>query len=195
VSWCGSSFDGKTLVPVLNRDVFHDPTQRTARAALGLGLAHRKLNFFAINVTPLGAVIAAPPPKLRELVCRDGLKYYARIPEKNIRAALDEVEHHGAVLYQGQPATSSGEMLALELDMAARMAGQSCHIMLWQQALAGGKQRTARQMASRGIRELTEINHDFEAYWPLRNKGTTAQCSPFLKWRIDDFRHARLHFS
>ncbi len=194
VSWCAGSFKRSALIPVLSRDIFSDPTQRTARAAYGLGFAHRKLKYDATNVTPLGAVIAAPPPHLRELVCRDGLKYYARIPSRNIRAALEEVEHQRLLLYKGRPETRAAEMLALELDMAARMAAQSCQIMLWQQAMASGNRVKATKMANRGIRELRGLEKDFSAYWPLRNKGTPAKCAEFLQWRLDDFRHGRLHF-
>src|SRR5437773_6538610 len=50
VSWCARSFNESLLVPVLSRDVFHDPTQRLARAALGLGLAHRKFKYYAPNL-------------------------------------------------------------------------------------------------------------------------------------------------
>jgi hypothetical protein len=39
LSWCAQSADEELLVPVLSRDVFHDPTQRMAKAALGRGLA------------------------------------------------------------------------------------------------------------------------------------------------------------
>ncbi|HWI58058.1 MAG TPA: glycoside hydrolase family 20 zincin-like fold domain-containing protein [Bacillota bacterium] len=194
VSWCGESFDEKLLVPVLSRDVFGDPTQRTAKAALALGFAHRKFNYFAPNVTPYGTVVTAPPPKWRELVCRDGLKYYARIPDKNIRAALEEVEKHRAVLYRSRPSTHAGEVLTLELDMAARMAAQSCHILLWQQALAAGKPAQAKRLAKTGIRALGELEHDFEHYWPLRNKGTPEKCSAFLRWRMDDYRRGVLHY-
>ena len=193
-SWCGQSTDEKLLVPVLSRDVFKDPTQRMARAALDLGFAHKKFNHYVANVTPFGSVIAAPIPKTRELMCRDGLKYYARIPAKNIEAALEEVEKHRAVLYGSRPATHLGEILAVELDMAARMAAQSCKIMLWQQALAGGKAAAARAMARKGTAELAELDDDFRAYWPLRNKGTTAKCAPFLRWRADDYRRGKLHF-
>ena len=52
-------------MPVLSRDVFHDPTQRMARAALELGLAHHRFGYCAVNVTPYGAVIAAPRPETR----------------------------------------------------------------------------------------------------------------------------------
>jgi len=188
LSWCGESFHDSQLVPVLSRDIFHDSTQRTAKAAWELGFAHRKFDYYSPNVTPFGTVVTAPPPPLRELMCRDGLKYYARIPQKNIRAAMDEVEAQRAFLYRGQPTTHEGEMLALELDMAARMAVQSCKIMLWQQALTSGRTQAAARMAKQGIRELAELDHDFEGYWPLRNKGTTEKCSPFLKWRINDYK-------
>ena len=66
--------------------------------------------------------------------------------------------------------------------------------MLWQQALASGKRSRANQMAQAGIRELQQLDCDFRAYWPLRNKGTTAKCSPFLQWRIQDYKQGILHF-
>ena len=91
-SWCAASYDQKYLIPVLSRDIFGDPTQRTARAAVALGLAHKKFKYEAPNVTPFGTVLTAPPPRLRELVCRDGLKYYARIPKANIERAFEEVQ-------------------------------------------------------------------------------------------------------
>jgi hypothetical protein len=138
-------------------------------------------------------VIAAPRPESRELFCRDGLKYYARIPEKNIRAALEEVEKHRAQLHPSR-STQQGSVLTLELDLAARMAAQSCKIMLWQQATAAEKSSRANQMARSAVRELEELDRDFRAYWPLRNKGTTAKCSPFLQWRIQDFKRGILHF-
>jgi len=194
LSWCAESFDENLLVPVLSREVFHDPSQRTARAALAMGFAHRRFGYFAPNVTPFGCVVAAPVPTTKEIPCRDGLKYYARIPEQNIRAALDELQAQRAVLYRGRPETEAGEILALELDLAARMAAESCRIMLWQQALAAGHGSRARQLARAGIRALREIDEDFRAYWNLRNKGTTETCSAFLRWRIEDYRRAKLHF-
>jgi hexosaminidase len=194
VSWCARSFDESLLVPVLSRDVFHDPTQRTAKAALALGFAHRKFKYFAPNVTPFGAVIAAPIPGTHELFCRDGLKYYARIAEKNIRAALEEVEEQRAQLYGSRSMHPARTVLTLELHLAARMAAQSCKIMLWQQAIAAGKTSRAKQMARIGVRELRELDRDFRAYWPLRNKGTTAKCSPFLQWRIQDYKRGLLHY-
>jgi hypothetical protein len=181
------------LVPVLSRDVFQDPTQRAAKAALALGLAHRKFKYFAPNVTPFGAVIAAPRPETRELFCRDGLKYYARISEKNIRAALEEVERHRAQLRRSR-STHPARILTLELDLAARMALQSCKIMLWQQSIAAGRSSHSNRMARSGIRELQQLERDFRTYWPRRNKGTPAKCSPFLKWRIQDYKRGILHF-
>ena len=68
------------------------------------------------------------------------------------------------------------------------MAAQSCQIMLWQQALASGKKREARNIARRGIEALREIDGDYDRYWPIRNKGTTEKSSAFLKWRINDYR-------
>jgi hypothetical protein len=194
LSWCAQSADEELLVPVLSRDVFHDPTQRMAKAALGLGLAHRKLNYYARLGTPLGTAISAPVPQTRELMCRDGLKYYARIPARNIRAAQNEVEKQRAVLYGSRPRTSAGEILAVELDMAARMAVESCRIMLWQQAVVGGRASQAWLMATAGIRALRELDRDFRAYWPSRNKGTTAKCTAFLRWRMQDYRRATVFY-
>jgi hypothetical protein len=193
VSWCVKTYDEKLLAPVLSRDVFQDRTGRIARAAIAMGFAHRKFDYLETNIAPFGAVIAAPPPETRELFCRSGLKYYARIKPHNVRRALAEIEKQRRVLNAGKPASRSGEILKTELDLAARMAGQSCHIMLWQQALAAGTSE-ARQLARAGIRDLQAIDRDFKAYWPLRNKATTAKCSPFLRWRIADYRAGQLHF-
>ncbi|HWQ90104.1 MAG TPA: glycoside hydrolase family 20 zincin-like fold domain-containing protein, partial [Clostridia bacterium] len=168
LSWCAKTHDENLLAPVLSRDVYHDPTQRIAGAAIAMGFAHRKFNYYLPNITPYGTVIAAPIPKTRELMNRDGLKLYARIKPKNILAAREELEKQRAVLYQSKPVTFAGELFAAELDMAARMASQSCDIMLWQQALAAGKQAGARQLAKKGIAALQELDHDFRAYWPVR---------------------------
>jgi len=192
--WCGETIDESRLVPVASRDIFHDKTQSIAKAAWALGWAHRKFDYFVANVTPFGAVIAAPRPETRELFCRDGLKYYARIPEKNVRAALDQVEKSQALLSRAQPATPTGSIMAWELELASQMAAQSCKIMLWQQTLATGKTTAAKGMATLGIAELHRIDEDFRAYWPSRNKGTTEKCSPFLRWRIEDYENGSLHF-
>jgi len=195
LSWCARSFDETLLEPVLSREVFHDPTRRMAKAALALGFAHRKFNYFAPNVTPFGTVIAAPPPAWRELVCRDGLKYYARIGEKNIRAAMEEVEQQRRVLRGSRPSTDSAKIMAAELDVAARMSAQSCKIMLWQQALAAGKQTLAKRMAKTGMVQLMALDKEFNHLWPVRNKGRPNNCSGCLKWRLEDYRQGRLHFS
>ena len=68
------------------------------KSAFELGFAHRKLGVKAPNETPLGTVIAAPPAEERELFCRNGLKWFAKIPAKNIRATLKEIEKQRAVL-------------------------------------------------------------------------------------------------
>lgn len=193
-SWCSRTFDEKSLVPILSRDVYEDPTKLVAKAAIALGFAHKKFDYLESNITPFGAVIAAPPPETRELFCRSGLKYYARINSKNVRAALAEVQKQRALLATAKPSSRYGDILKLELDLAARMAAESCHIMVWQQTLSEGKNKDARQLASTGIRTLRQLENDFKRYWSKRNKATTAKCSPFLRWRIEDYRHGKLHF-
>jgi hypothetical protein len=188
VAWRGLTTDEKLVTEVANRDVFQDPTGRTAQAALALGLAHRKFGFWAPNVTPFGAVIAAPPPAQRELFCRDGLKYYAQIPARKITAAMKEIEAQRAVLRRGRPASKVGKMYASELDMAARMAVQSCRFMLWQQAVAAGRARAASGLARQGVAEVRKINREFADYWPARNKATPAKCATFLQWRMRDYQ-------
>jgi hypothetical protein len=180
----------KPFLRVLSRDVFKDPTGKAAKAALALGRAHRKLKFNVPNETPLGTVIAAPPPEQRELFCRNGLKHHAWISGKNIRATLKEIEKQRAVLHRAKPSSNAGNILLQELDLAARMAAQSCQFMLWQQARAAGNVSGAKRLARAGIRELRKLEKDFNAYWPLRNKATPQHCSAFLKWRIWDYRQS-----
>jgi len=194
-AWCGRSFDKRKAVPVLSRDVFSDASGQVAKAALALGLAHCKFDYTETNQTPFGTPIAAPPPERREMFCRNGLKCYARIPAAKIRAALAEVEKQISILKAQRAVSLGGKILVRELELAARMAAASCRIMLWQQALAAGKSSGASQMAKIGIRELQKLDAEFKAYWPSRNKGSTKKCSPFLQWRIDDYRHGKLHFS
>jgi hypothetical protein len=43
-------------------------------------------------------------------------------------------------------------------------------------------------MAQKGVRELRKLEKDFKTYWPLRNNATTKHCSPFLRWRMADYR-------
>jgi hypothetical protein len=187
LAWNVNHFDESQLVPVLSRDVFEDATGNLARAALALGVAHQKLRVTATNETPLGTVIAAPEPETRELFCRNGLKWFAKIPAKKIQAALEEIEAQRGILSRARPVSNPGKILAGELDLAARMAAESCHFMLWQQAVAAGKTATARKLSKRGVRELQKLDKDFTAYWPLRNKATPKHCSPFLQWRIADY--------
>jgi hypothetical protein len=188
LAWCAATTDERLLVPVASRDVFRDRTGRVARAALALGLAHRKLGFPARNLTPLGAVIAAPPPEQREVFCHEGLTYYLKIGPRNVRAALAEIEAQRSVLRRARPATPAARMLKVELDLAARMAGQSCQFMLWQQAVKAGRLRAARGLARRGMAALQRIDREFAFYWPARNQATPKKCAAFLRWRIEDYR-------
>ena len=120
------------------------------------------------------------------------MKHYTRISGKNIRAALKEIEKQRAILKQA--GTPKAKILALELDLAARMAAQSCQFMLWQQARAAGNKSEAKRLARAGIRELQKLEKDFNIYWPLRNKATPQHCSAFLKWRIRDYRRVMAGF-
>ncbi|MFO1487737.1 MAG: glycoside hydrolase family 20 zincin-like fold domain-containing protein [Verrucomicrobiota bacterium] len=192
LSWNGNAFDEPALLQVLSRDIFHDSTGRLAQAALALGQAHRKLNYTILNSTPLGSVVAAPPLRDRELFCRDGLKCFAKISAGDIRAAWKEIERQRRQICQARPGTASGKLLRDELDLAARMAAESCRFMLWQQAGAKGNRAAAAELARTGRRELLKLRRDFQAYWPSRNKGTTAKCSLFLKWRAEDYRRCRV---
>jgi hypothetical protein len=71
------------------------------------------------------------------------------------------------------------------------MAAQSGKFMLWQQTLAAGRKSLARKMAAKAIRELRQLDRDFNAYWPRRNTSTTRHCSAFLRWRIADYQAER----
>ena len=192
LAWNSNALDKRSLLAVLSRDVFSDPTGKIAKAGFNLGFAHQKLGIRALNETPLGTVIAAPKPEDRELFCRNGLKWFAKIPAKKILAALKEIQKQRAILSRAKPDSDSGKILARELDLAARMAEQSCRFMLWQQAIAAGKKSEAKRLARQGIQELRKLNNDFNAYWPLRNKATTKHCSPFLNWRIEDLRRGKI---
>jgi len=191
LAWCGKTFNEATLLAALNRDVFEDPTGAVAKAAWALGMAHRKLHFNEVNVTPLGAVIAAPPPEQRELFCRNGLKYFAQIKAQHIRATLRELQRQLRVLNKAMrdpKISSKGKILVRELELAARMAEQSCQFMLWQQAVARRESSKARQLANAGLIALAQIEKEFAAFWPRRNKGTPQHCSMFLQWRRADYR-------
>ena len=192
LAWNASSLDEKTLAAVLSRDVYDDPSGALGTAALKLGLAHRKLGVRAVNETPLGTVLAAPKPEARELFCRNGLKWHAQIPRQKILAAGQELRNQRARIRRGKPASDSGILLAVELDLAARMAEQSCTFMLWQQAVAARQSSAAQALARQGIHELRELQKDFLNYWPLRNKATPKHCSPFLQWRIDEMLACQL---
>lgn len=188
LSWCAESFKEAKLIPVLSRDIFSDRTLQLAEAAMALGLAHRKLGCCEPNLTPLGTVIAAPLPEKRELFCRDGLKYFRRISTARIQATYREIEKQRRRLARAHPQNRTGKLLLRELDLAARMAAQSCTFMLWQKNVAVGNQVAAQKLAASGIRELRALEKEFRIYWPSRNKATPRNCSPFLRWRINDYR-------
>ena len=204
LAWNANGLDKRKLVPVLSRDVFGN--SKIANAAFELGFAHKKLGVRAPNETPLGTVITAPKPDARELFCRNGLKWFAKIPAKNIRATLKEIEKQisilgnlgrrppspgfGATRHAVPPGTT---ILLRELDLAARMAAQSCKFMLWQQARATGKTSEAKRLARNGIRELRKLDKEFNACWPARNKATPRYCMAFLKWRIRDYSKPAAH--
>jgi hypothetical protein len=205
LAWNANGFDEKRLLSVLSRDVFADPTGKVAGAAFKLGLAHRLLKVKVPNETPLGTVIAAPPTQERELFCRNGLGWFGKIPARNIRAALKEIEEQIVILGslgRRHAIPPKSKVLLHELDLAARMAAQSCRFMLWQQAVAkqgrGGAprrpdaavRRPYQRMASSGIRELQKLEKDFNVYWSSRNKATPKHCTAFLHWRINDYRQS-----
>jgi hypothetical protein len=200
LAWNAKDFDESKLVPVLSRDVFEDSTGRIAAAAFNLGFAHQKLGVKSPNETPLGTVIAAPRPEERELFCRNGLKWFSKIPAGKIRATLKEIEKQRAIIRNAglrpgehgikiKTRRVGDRRSALELDLAARMAAQSCQFMLWQQAVAAGNKSAAQRLARTGIRELQKLEKDFNALWPVRNKATPKHCSAFLRWRMDDYRN------
>ena len=190
LSWCVESFDGGLLVPVLSRDICCDRSRQLAGAAMARGLAHRRFGFGEVNSTPFGTTLAAPPAEWREVFCRNGLKNYSRIPGNKVRAALAEVERQLVRVRRSRPGSRLGRIFRSELDLAARMAAESCHFMLWQQALAGGKRSLAQRLARRGAGRLRKLDREFNAFWPVRNKGTPEKCSTFLHWRLSDYERS-----
>jgi hypothetical protein len=186
LGWCAKSYREDLLVPVLSRGVFQDRSGRVATAALALGLAHRRLKCAAPNETPLGTVITAPPPEQRELFCRHGLKYFTRIPGRNVRATLAEIRRQHARLARARPAVPQGRILLRELRLAARLAALSCQYMLWQQARAAGQAATAQKLAAPMILELRTLDREFNALWPVRNRATPRHCTAFIRWRLDE---------
>ncbi len=186
LAWNSKYLDEKKMAAVLGRDVFG--SLEIARAAIGLGLAHQKLGVKVPNETPLGTVIAAPKPNERELFCRNGLKWFSKTEPAKIRATLGEIEKQRSILRRATVKADAAKILARELELAARMAAQSCKFMLWQHTVAAAEYSKAQKFAQTGIRELKQLQKDFSAYWPLRNKATPKHCSAFLQWRINDYR-------
>ena len=130
-----------------------------------------------------------------EMWCPDGLKYYARIDSKNLAAALGEIEAQVAKITRAKSGGPKAASLRKELLLAAWMAAESCRYMIWQQAMSREKTARANAIAKRGIKKLQRLERDFLEYWPLRNKATPAKCSSFLRWRIEDYKKRRLHYS
>jgi hypothetical protein len=194
LAWNASSKPLDSLEPVLNRELFEDPRGNAAAALLRLGEAHRLFRYEEPNATPFGATIAAPPSEQRELFCRNGLKYYARLRPQAIRAAMAEVERQRNRLARARPSRSR-QVLIQEADLAARMAIASCRYLLWQQALAAGRSRDVDSFARAGRRELRAIRRDVERHWPLRNKGRASRTTDFLQWRLNDYEQRRLHYA
>jgi hexosaminidase len=188
LAWNAKGLDESTVLAVLSRDVFEDATGKVAAAGFKLGFVHQKLGVKAVNETPLGTVIAAPKPEDQELFCRNGLKWFAKIPAKKILTALKEIQKQRATLSRAKPHSDAGSILERELDLAARMAEQSCKFMFWQQLVVAGNKSAAKVLAQRCVRDLQKLEKDFNAYWPLRNKATTKDCSLFLRWRMEDYR-------
>jgi len=186
LAWNSKGFDKSKLAPVLDRDIYG--SSGIAQAALKFGMAHKKLGVNAANETPLGTVIAAPKPEERELFCRNGLKWFSKIKTSRIKAALKEIEKQRAILLKTKTSSLSGKTLVRELDLAARMAVQSCKFMLWQQAASAGRSTEAKKMSAVATRELKSLQKDFNTFWPTRNKATPKHCPEFLQWRIDDYR-------
>ncbi len=188
LAWNGKSLSETVLAKVLNREIFGDCTNRLAQAGIKLGYVHQKLGVRVVNETPLGTVLAAPKPNDRELFCRNGLNWFAKIPAKKINTALREIVAQRKVLERIKPESAAGKVLRDELALAARMAAQSCCFMLWQQAVAAKKSELAKRLAQQGISELKQLKIDFNAYWPRRNKATSKHCSPFLQWRMEAYQ-------
>lgn len=196
LAWNAKGFNEAQLPAVLSRDIFDDASGKVAAAALRLGRAHRKLGVTAPNETPLGTVVAAYPAARRELFCRNGPKWFSKIPAPKIRAALREIDRQIEMIRSAkadrQVGSANGKkVLTRELELAARMAAESCHFMLWQQAVVAGQGVKARRLALAGIVRLKKIEREFERYWPARNKGSTRKCASFLHWRIADYRRGQ----
>jgi len=189
LAWNAKELDERALISILNRDIYEDASGKVASAALALGVAHQKLGAKAANETPLGTVIAAPRPEDRELFCRNGLKWHAKIPRDRVRAALKEIRKQRAELRRGKYESDSALLLATELDLAARMAELSCQYMLWQQSISEHS-ASARSQAAGCIRALRQLEADYKFLWPLRNKATPRHSMPFLQWRIQELERS-----
>jgi len=194
-AWSGKVPSKSTLVRVLNRDIFCDPTGRAGAAALGMGLAHRKFKYTTFNATPYGATIAAGRRKDLEVYCREGLKYFARVTGKNVSAALEEINFQSANLKQSRPEGDSARGMVEDLQIAASLATESTEYLLWQLDLDEGKTAQAIRRAHRGIKALRQIKSRWLPAWKARNKGTPGKNWPFMDWRIEEYQGGKLPYS
>ena len=191
---CKRALTNKDSLPVLSRDVFEDSTGKIAAAAFKLGFAHQKLGVKAPNETPLGTVIAAPKPEERELFCRNGLKWFAKIPPGRFAPTLKEIEKQRAVLLRAKPKLGfRTKLLARGTGFGGAHGGAVVPVhVVAASASPRGKHQRQNGWREQGIRELRKLEKDFNAYWPLRNKATPQHCSAFLKWRIRDLLESKL---
>ena len=174
LAWNAKSFDERKLVPVLSRDVFGDSTGESRRRRSNLVSPTENLALQAPNETPLGTVIAAPPPEARELFCRNGLKWFAKIPAKNIRAALKEIEKQRTILNLGRrhAVPPKTKILMHGTGFGGAHGGAIVPVHALAAGARGGKNIRGETVGASGIRELRKLDKDFRAYWPLRNKAT-----------------------
>jgi len=124
------------------------------------------------------------------------LKWFAKIPAKNIRATLKEIEKQISILGNlGRRPPSPGFGATRHAVPPERQfycvnwiggahGGAVLQIHAWQQARATGKHQRRNGWRENGIRELRKLGKEFNAYWPARNKATPRHCMAFLKWRI-----------
>ena len=161
-----------------------------AEAALALGLAHRQLNYCATTGHRPGhgdcraraEDARAGMPRRPEILRAHPGKEYPRRAGGSGSAA-------GSAARARARALDAGKVLAPGVGPGgahggASRAGSCCGNRRW--SAAGAPRR--RRLAAAGIRALRQLDRDFRRYWPLRNKGTTAKCSTFLRWRTEDYR-------
>ena len=197
-SWCAASYDEKLLVPVVNRDVFQDSTNSVGKAAYALGFAHLKLNYFAPNVTPLGATIAAPPPE-------QARTFLSRRPEI-LRPHPRQEDRSRTGRNRSSARSSSPWRFAAKNSRRCRrqtitrgigFRGAHGRAILQIHALAASYRRHARcqKHGEAQYRRTSATGRTVQSILAAApTKVTTATSTPFLRWRIRDYRRGVLHF-